>query len=306
MNNPIIETHGLSKWFGEVVALNNVDLSIPPGLTGVLGPNGAGKSTFIKLILGLYRPSRGTVRLLGENPRNNANTLKRIGYCPEIDAFHENLTGFEFVRSLCRHWGMGRSESSEAAAQACEIVRMTGRMHDPIDEYSKGMRQRIKIAQALASRPQLLVLDEPLTGLDPQGREEMFALIHWLGDTGHSVIVSSHVLHEVERVTDSIVLLYRGSVLAQGKIGDIRDMIDEHPHTITVESSEPRRVVRCFAEDPDLIGLDVDGAQLTLRTRDPNRCYQRLNELALEDVSLVRSIQCADGNLQAVFDYLVH
>jgi len=150
MNIPIIETHGLSKWFGEVVALNNVDLSIPPGLTGVLGPNGAGKSTFIKLMLGLYRPSRGEVRLLAENPRNNANVLKKIGYCPEIDAFHENLTGFEFVHSLCRHWGMGRIEAREAASQACEIVRMTDRMHDPIDEYSKGMRQRIKIAQALA------------------------------------------------------------------------------------------------------------------------------------------------------------
>jgi len=306
MNIPIIETHGLSKWFGEVVALNNVDLSIPPGLTGVLGPNGAGKSTFIKLMLGLYRPSRGEVRLLAENPRNNANVLKKIGYCPEIDAFHENLTGFEFVHSLCRHWGMGRIEAREAASQACEIVRMTDRMHDPIDEYSKGMRQRIKIAQALASRPELLVLDEPLTGLDPQGREEMFALIHWLGETGHSVIVSSHVLHEVERVTDSIVLLYRGSVLAQGKIAEIRELIDEHPHTITVESAAPRSLASCFAQDPNLLGLDIEDARLTLRTRDPNRCYQRLNDLALEDASLIKSIRCADGNLQAVFDYLVH
>lgn len=305
MSEPIIQAKELSKWFGEVVALNNVDIEVGTGITGLLGPNGAGKSTFIKLMLGLYRPSRGNVRVFGELPRNNLRVLRRIGYCPEIDAFYDNMTGFEFVTALNRHWGMGRKQALRAAEEACDLVRMTDRMHDPIDEYSKGMRQRIKIAQALAPRPDLLVLDEPMTGLDPRGREEMFALIQWLGQAGYSVVVSSHVLHEVERLTDNIVLLYRGSVLAHGRVREIRDLIDDHPHTITIESDQPRAVARHFAENPHISGIEVNGGQLILRTGDPNASYQALNNLVLDEGLPIRAIRCADDNLQAVFDYLV-
>ena len=301
----IIETKQLSKWFGEVVALNNLDLVIETGVTGLLGPNGAGKSTLIKLALGLYRPSRGTVRVFGEQPRHNGRVLRRIGYCPETDKFYDNMTGYEFVYWLCRFWGMGAKTGRKAAEEACDLVHMTGRMHDPIDEYSKGMRQRIKIAQALAVKPELLYLDEPMAGLDPQGREEMFRLIRRLGGEGFSVIVSSHILYEVERVTDKVVLLYKGSMLAQGRIREIRDLIDDHPHTITIESTAARRLASHFVEDSATLSIEFNDGRVNIRSRDPNTCYQRINELILDEGLPVESIQCADDNLQAVFDYLV-
>jgi ABC-2 type transport system ATP-binding protein len=301
----LIESKGLSKWFGEVVAVNNLDLRIERGITGLLGPNGAGKSTFIKLALGLYAPSRGYIHVLGGPPRNNLDVLRRIAYCPETDTFYENMTGYEFVYWLNRYWGMGRKDAARAAEAACDLVHMTARMHDPIDEYSKGMRQRIKIAQALTRQPEMLFLDEPMNGLDPQGREEMFALIRRLGDEGHSVIVSSHILYEVERATDNVVLLYNGSVLAQGRVREIRDLIDDHPHTIEVGSPDPRLVARLFSEDPGIMSIEFDAGRVTLRTRDPQACYQRLNQLVLEGAAPVDSITCADDNLQSVFAYLV-
>lgn len=303
--NDVIVAHELSKWFGEVVAINNLSLNIGSGVTGLLGPNGAGKSTFIKLTLGLYHPSRGTIKILGESPRNNLGVLRKIGYCPEVDKFFDNMTGFEFVYWLNRYWGMKRKSAREAAQEALERVHMSDRMHDPIDEYSKGMRQRIKIAQALAMRPELLFLDEPMNGLDPQGREEMFALVRELGDEGYSVVVSSHVLYEVERVTDNVVLLYNGSILAQGRIREIRDLIDDHPHTITVESPVPREVSKYFVDDPAIMSTEYAAKSFTIRTRDPNSCYQRLNDIVLDNGVPIGSIRCSDDNLQSVFEYLI-
>ena len=301
----LIEINDLSKWFGEVVAINNLSLKIEPGVTGLLGPNGAGKSTFFKLILGLYRPSRGTVRVLGENPRNNLGVLQRVGYCPEIDTFFENMPGYEFVYALNRQWGMTRAVADKAAEEVCDLVGMTERMDDPIDEYSKGMRQRIKIAQALASKPELLLLDEPMGGLDPKSREEMFTLIQRLGEEGRSVIVSSHILYEVERVTDAIVLLYNGTMLAQGRVREIRDLIDKHPHTIIVECDDPRALAQHFATSPTTISLEFEEKQLTLRTSDPNTSFQQLNDLVLQNGSSIQSIECTDDDLQSVFEYLI-
>ena len=301
----IVRTEGLSKWFGEVIAVNNLNITIEPGVTGLLGPNGAGKTTLIKLILGLYRPSRGTVEVFGAKPRNHLPTLNRLGYCPETDQFYDSMTGYEFVYWLNRFAGMGVKDARAASEAACALVRMRERMHDPIDEYSKGMRQRIKIAQALALNPDLLVLDEPMAGLDPRGREEMFALIRGLGEEGRSVIVSSHILHEVERITGNIVLLYNGTVLAHGHVREIRELIDRHPHTIRVDCDDPRAVSRHFIDDPALISIEYQEGGLILRTRDPNACYQGLNELALSNGAAIHGIHCSDDNLQSVFDYLV-
>ncbi|MBP8129186.1 MAG: ABC transporter ATP-binding protein [Candidatus Hydrogenedentes bacterium] len=302
----VIRVKELSKWFGEVVALNNLSVVIEEGVTGLLGPNGAGKSTFIKIALGLYRPSRGEIEVFGEAPRNNRRVLRRIGYCPETDKFYENMSGFEFVYWMNRFWGMTVRAARKVANDALEQVHMTGRMHDPIREYSKGMRQRIKIAQALATNPGFLLLDEPMSGLDPEGREEMFQLIRRLGDEGRSVVVSSHVLHEIERATDNVVLLYHGALIAQGHVREIRDLIDEHPHTITVECGDPRRVSAHFVTEPSTIGIQFEDGRATLRTRDPNHCYEKLNELMLDETLGIRSIACADDNLQSVFDYLIH
>ncbi len=301
----VVEASGLSKWFGEVVALNNLSVAIGEGVTGILGPNGAGKSMFFKVLLGLYRPSQGMIRVLGEPPRNNLKVLERIGYCPEMDKFYENMTGYEFVYTLNRCWGMSRKEASRVAEEACDRVGMTDRMDDAIDEYSKGMRQRIKIAQALATQPDVLLLDEPMAGLDPQGREEMFKLIRDLGDEGYSVLVSSHILYEVERVTDNIILLHRGSLLAQGRVREIRDLIDEQPLTVTVECTDPRAAAVHFAGIASTMSLEFADTELTLRTGDPNGSFQLINELARDGTVDIHSMSCTDDDLQSVFDYLV-
>jgi len=300
----LIETHELSKWFGEVVALNNLTVTIGSGVTGLLGSNGAGKSTFIKLALGLYAPSRGKLSVLGGPPRNNPNVLARIGYCPEVDNFYDGMSGYEFVYWLSRQWGMSSHDAHKSTLEAIERVKMTDRMDDLIDEYSKGMRQRMKLAQALAVKPDLLFLDEPMNGLDPQGREEMYQLIRDLDAEGRSVIVSSHILHEVEKITDNVVLLYNGSMLAQGRVREIRDLIDQHPHTITVQTANPRELVKHFVDDVAIIDIVFEAETLILRTRNPNACYARLNELACSGYAF-ESITCADDNLQSVFNYLV-
>ncbi len=237
----IVETTEASKWFGEVVAVNRLDVQIGRGVTGLLGPNGAGKTTLIRLILGLYAPSRGRVRVFGQDPRNNLGVLRRVGYCPELDRFFDNMSGLAFVRWLCRYSGMPRREADAAAREACAQVGMARRMDDPISSYSQGMRQRIRIAQAIAHDPELLILDEPMSGLDPEGREEVFEVIGRLGAAGRTVIVSSHVLYEIERVTDNILLMHGGCILAQGPVRHIRELIDEHPHSVRIESPEAPR-----------------------------------------------------------------
>jgi len=302
----MLEARSMSKWYGEVVALNNIDVSIRKGVTGLLGPNGAGKSTFIKVALGFFAPSRGTMRVLGEAPRNNMGILRRIGYCPETDQFYDNMSGYEFVYWLCRYWGMPHKTAHEMTVDSLERVRMTDRMHDPIDSYSKGMRQRVKLAQALAPRPEILFLDEPMTGLDPVSREEMFALIKQLGEEGYTVIVSSHILYEIERVTDDVVILYHGSILAHGKVREIRELFDDHPHTITVGTNAPREIFRHFINDPKIENVSFEPEQLVLHSRDPHGCYDKLNKLVLNNEIKVESIQCLDDDLQSVFDYLVH
>lgn len=303
--NLIIEARDLSKWFGEVVAVNNLQIAIGPGVTGLLGPNGAGKTTFIKLALGLYAPSRGSIRVFGQPPRNRLDVLRRIGYCPEADKFYDTMTGYEFVYWMNRFWGMTAKTARKRAEAALENVKMTGRMDDLITEYSKGMRQRIKIAQALATNPELLFLDEPMSGLDPEGREELFALIRSLGEEGRTVVFSTHILYEVERVTNNVVLLHNGCVLAEGDIRQIRELIDEHPHAVTIACADPHRIARHFAGEPTTLSVEFSDGCVTIRTRDPNTFYPRLNETILNESVLVTSITCPDDNLQSVFDYLV-
>jgi len=301
----VIEAKELSKWFGEVVAVNNLDVTIESGVTGLLGPNGAGKSTFIKLAMGLYSPSRGTIKVFGQSPRNNMDVLRRIGYCPEFDRFPDNTTGFEFVYWLNRFYGLTGGEATRRAEEACERVKMTDRMDDLIETYSRGMRQRIKIAQALAPAPELLFLDEPMAGLDPEGREELFALIRALGEEGRAVIVSSHILYEIERVTSYMVLLHNGCILARGKVHDVRELMDEHPLAVTVECRSPRALAAHFAGDDTTLSIEFENGRVTVRTRDPNGFFDKLNRLITENAAEVTSFACADADLQSVFQYLV-
>jgi ABC-2 type transport system ATP-binding protein len=301
----IIEAKDLSKWFGEVVAVNNLQIEIGAGVTGLLGPNGAGKSTFMRLALGLYAPSRGYIHVFGESPRNNLDVLRRFGYCPEGEQFYEMMSGFEYVNWMNRFWGMDAPSAERRAEESLERVKMTSRMDDLISSYSRGMRQRIKIAAAISPDPDLLFLDEPLTGLDPEAREEMFELIRALADAGKAIIMSTHILYEVQRVTSNVVLLRNGSILARGKVQDIRELIDEHPHAVTIACDNPRRLAERFIVDASTLNIEFDKGKVTVRTRDPNGFYDRLNGMVIDGEIKASSITCPDDNLQSVFDYLI-
>jgi ABC-2 type transport system ATP-binding protein len=236
----VIAADHVSKWYGQVIGLNDVTLDVSPGITGLLGPNGAGKSTFMKLITGQLKPSKGTIRVLGEPIWRNPALYYRIGFCPEQDAFYERMTGLEWVSTLVRLNGVSEDSALAMARHAIEMVDLTEAAGKKIGAYSKGMRQRIKVAQALVHDPELLILDEPLAGMDPLVRRRTIRMIKEWGRSGRSVIVSSHILHEIESMTSNILLINQGRILAEGNVHQIRDLIDEHPHTVHVKADETR------------------------------------------------------------------
>jgi ABC-2 type transport system ATP-binding protein len=304
---PIIEFDGVSKWYGNVIGLNKLTLRLPAGVTGLLGPNGAGKSTLLQLATGQLQPSQGTVRVLGESPWHHPALLRHLGLCPEQDAFYEWMTGLDFVRTCARLSGLGRHEAQQAAEKALATVGMIPNMNRAIRGYSKGMRQRTKLAQALVHEPRVLFLDEPLTGTDPVARRDLIDVIRGLGAAGRSVLVSSHVLHEVQALTPHIVLLHRGRLVAEGQVREIRDLIDKHPHRIVLVSEGCRALAARLVTCADVDGVQFldSGTSLLVETRKPDTFYARLPALALEDGLAIREVYSEDDNLEAVFKYLV-
>jgi ABC-2 type transport system ATP-binding protein len=302
----VIYAAGLSKWYGQVIGLNDVTLEVPRGITGLLGPNGAGKSTFLKLCTGLIRPSQGTIRILGEDPWNNPALQRRLGLAPEHDTFYEHLTGLKFVTLLLKISGHPGFRAERLARDALEQVKLTPHIHRRIATYSKGMRQRVKIAQAIAHNPDCLLLDEPLTGTDPVGRREMIDFIRGLGKQGKSVIVSSHVLYEVEAITNNILLIHKGRVIAEGNIHQIRELIDEHPHNVRIEVDRPRELGQAVIGLPHVVNVHFPSPNMVeVQTRRPDEFYPRVNELLLKGKFNVVGMSSPDDNLQAVFKYLV-
>jgi ABC-2 type transport system ATP-binding protein len=305
---PIIDFDGVSKWYGNVIGLNKLTLRIPAGVTGLLGPNGAGKSTLLQLATGQLYPSQGTVRVLGQSVWNNPPLMRHVGLCPEQDAFYEWMTGFDFVRTCAQLTGMSRLQAADAAEHALATVGMTENMGRAIRGYSKGMRQRTKLAQALVHAPRVLFLDEPFTGTDPVGRRDMMAVIRDLGSQGCSVLVSSHVLHEVQALTPHIVLLHRGRLVAEGLVRDIRDLIDKHPHRIVLVCDDYRALAEQIVRWEDVEGIRVMGRDraLLVETREPDAFYARLPALATANGAVIREVYSEDDNLEAVFKYLVN
>jgi ABC-2 type transport system ATP-binding protein len=305
---PILDFDGVSKWYGNVIGLNKLTLRVSAGVTGLLGPNGAGKSTLFQLASGLLRPSQGEVRVLGQRVWNNPALNRHLGLCPEQDAFYEWMTGLDFVRTCARLTGMGRRQARTAAEKALAVVGMTANMGRAIRGYSKGMRQRTKLAQALVHEPRVLLLDEPLTGTDPVARRDLIDVIRSLGASGRSVLVSSHVLHEVQALTPNIVLLHRGRLVAEGHVREIRDLIDKHPHRIVLVCADSRALAARLVGWPDVDGVQFQsgGTELLVETRQPDAFYARLPALALEDGHQVREVYSEDDNLEAVFRYLVN
>lgn len=302
----VVSARDVSKWYGQVIGLNDVSLEIEPGITGLLGPNGAGKSTFLKLCTGLIRPSKGTVSILGKDPWNNPQLLRRVGLAPEHDSFYENMTGLQFVRLLARMSGMGRYKAEKRTREVLDLVKLTPHINRRIATYSKGMRQRVKVAQAIVHDPELLFLDEPLTGTDPMGRREMIDFIKGLAKSGKSVLVSSHVLYEVEAMTSNILLIHRGRVLAEGNIHQIRELIDEHPHNVRIESDRPRELAQRLVSLPGVVSVRMPGTtHVEAETRSPDAFYQSLQEILAQSQFKVVSVSSPDDNLESVFRYLV-
>jgi ABC-2 type transport system ATP-binding protein len=305
---PILVAEHVSKWYGQVIGLNDVSVSVPPGVTGLLGPNGAGKSTFMKLITGQLRPSKGEIKVLGEPIWRNPHLYFNIGFCPEQDAFYERMTGLEWVRALVRLNGLSDKEALDAATRALTAVDLMEAANKKIGAYSKGMRQRVKMAQALVHDPQLLILDEPLSGMDPIGRRKTIRLIRDWGRAGKSIIVSSHILHEIESMTSNILLINNGRILAEGDVHQIRDLIDEHPHTVYVRAADPRRIARRFLDESgdDVRSLKFEEGAVVVETGKPDLFYARLTEMAASgEYGAIEEVTSPDDNLQAVFQYLV-
>jgi len=303
----VITADHLSKWYGQVIGLNDVSVNVPVGVTGLLGPNGAGKSTFMKLITGQLKPSKGVVKVLGEPIWGNPALYFRIGFCPEQDAFYERMTGLEWVRALVRLNGLSEREADAAATRALTAVDLMEAANKKIGAYSKGMRQRVKMAQALVHDPQLLILDEPLSGMDPIGRRKTIRLIREWGRSGKSIVVSSHILHEIESMTSNILLINNGRILAEGDVHQIRELIDEHPHTIYVRAEEPRRLAREFLDGADDVrSMKFEANAVVVETGKPDAFYARLTDMAASgEFGAIDEVTSPDDNLQAVFQYLV-
>lgn len=303
----MIELDRASRWYGQVIGLNDITCQIKPGLTALLGQNGAGKSTLLRLITGQLRPTTGHVRVFGDAPFANPEVLKRLGYCPEIDNFYENNTAREFISYLAQISGLGREESKSRTSAVMERVGIIGYGDRKIAGYSKGMRQRVKLAQAMLLNPDIILLDEPLNGLDPMSRREYIDMLHSLAEEGRIVVVSSHILYEVEEMTKSIVLLHHGRLLAEGNLRVIRDLIDTHPHRVRVGCRRPRALASEIANLDNVLSMQIDEEHeyVELEVKNPDGFYSFIGKMAREGDFGITSFTSPDNNLESVFSYLV-
>ena len=303
----IIQTENISKWYGEVMGVNDVTLTIHPGITGLLGPNGAGKTSLLKLMTGQLKPNQGVVTVLNEPVWNNFLLTKRFGYCPDIELAYQFMTGLEFIKFFATLSGCEKENVDPRSLKVIETVDMLDAKDKPIGSYSKGMRQRIKLAQALVHEPELLFLDEPLTGLDPIGRRYVMNLLLQLAEQGISMIVSSHILYEIEAITETILLIHQGRILAEGNISDIRELIDEHPHKVYLKADEPRRLAQTCLHFDDILSITFgqEDGDIIIETAKPDAFYARLPQILIENNLNVSQLYSPDDNLSAVFKYLV-
>ncbi len=307
MGENIIEVRNVSKFYGSVLGLNEITVDFGKGITGILGPNGAGKSTLIKIIMGQIKPNMGKVTVMGEKVWNNPKVNRMLGYCPEQETFYDRMSGLEFVTYCTRLNGYSRKEAMKMAKEVIATVDLAKDMNRTISGYSKGMKQRIKIAQSLVHDPDILVMDEPLAGTDPVGRIQIMNLMYKLRDQGKHILISSHILHEVERMTENIVLINKGKLLAQGNLHEIRDSMDRFPLTVRVTCEKRKKLASILSGMENVISISYEGGSnvLLVRTGDPNMFYEGFQEIVLKEGIRIVSIDCPDDNLDAIFKYLV-
>jgi len=303
---PEITLENVSKFYGEVLGVNRVSLSIPPGITSLVGPNGAGKTTLMNLMTGLIRPTRGEIRILGHRTDEPEQLFKAVGYCTQYDSFPKGLTGYQFINLYLRLFGYTARLADELAWRAIERANMVDAASRKVAGYSKGMRQRIRLAQALCHEPRVLILDEPLNGLDPLARAEMIVLFRSVASQGCHVIISSHILHEVDMISDQVILLSNGYVVAEGQIHDVRNEIQEHPAQILIRCNRPRELASKLIELEQAVEVRMhpDGLGLLIKTRDADQFYLTLNRLAQNGLE-VESVAPADDDVNSVYEYLI-
>ncbi|MDA8020553.1 MAG: ABC transporter ATP-binding protein [Thermoanaerobaculia bacterium] len=296
----------MSKFYGEVLGINRVTLRLEPGITGLVGPNGSGKSTLMNLMTGLLRPSEGEVRVLDRSPRD-PELFRRVGYLTQFDSFPSYMNGFEFIYSYLRVHGYRHVESEEMARKALHVVDLEFAADRKMGSYSKGMRQRIRLAQVISHEPRVLVLDEPLNGLDPLARSSVIDVFKAQAERGCHLVISSHILHEVDMISDQVVLLSGGYVVAEGDVDGVRSEVHERPIQVLVRCDKVGFVAaRLFEEDLALeVTMHEDGQGLLLRTPDAGRFYDYMNRLVLEHDVMVEAITVADSDVRAVYSYLI-
>jgi len=297
----------VSKFYGEILGVNRVNLQMAPGITSLVGPNGAGKSTLMNLMTGLLRPTRGSVTLLGIPTDQPDQLFRKVGYCTQIDSFPRGLTGREFINSFLLVHGFEKKRAGELTEIALDRVNLLDAADRKVAAYSKGMRQRIRLAQSIAHQPAVMILDEPLNGLDPMVRAETIALFRKLAAEGLHLIISSHILHEVDMMSDSVVLLNNGYIVAEGNIHGVRDEMEEHPMQILIRCDQPAKLAAyVFAQDHVVEArLHEDRRGLFVKTRDADRFYLLLNEVVADGEINMESVAPVDDDLSAVYQYLI-
>jgi len=303
--SPVLLFEHVSKWYGPVIGVNQVTLELRPGITGLVGANGAGKSTLMRLASGQVRPDLGRVTVCGDDAWS-APAKRHFGYCPDTDTFYEEMSGRRFIETMARLSGFAAAEARRRADETLVLVGMHDRAHRRLAGYSKGMRQRIKLAQALLHDPKLLLLDEPLSGIDPIGRRESIDLFLKLAAQGKCLLISSHELEELEKLTDHVAIMSRGRIAAVGPLTQIRDLLDNHPLSIRVSCDQNHRLAVALLSLEEVVGVDREGEEaLVVRARQPRRFFQKLTELVLDQELDVRRLETLDESTHAILGYLL-
>jgi ABC-2 type transport system ATP-binding protein len=303
--SPLVEVGNVSKWFGPLMALNDISLEIGPGITGLIGPNGAGKTTLLKLLTGQSKPTLGEVRICGHEAWL-AKAKAHVGFCPYGDATWDEFSGRRLVRVTAGLHGYIGEEAERRTESVLEKVGMSDRADRPVRTYSKGMRQRIKLGQALIHDPDLLVLDEPLNGVDPAGREGLSDLFLRLARAGKAVLISSHILNEMDELADHILFVCRGKLLASGSLETIRDVLDDYPLKVRLSCGSPRRIAPQLMALESVKSVSIQPPEdLFLEVQNPNRFYAEFGEFATNHDIQLHRLKATDTSAEAVFDYLM-
>ena len=297
----------VSKFYGEVLGVNRVSFALGQGITSLVGPNGSGKTTLMNLLTGLIKPTRGSIHVLGLTTRQPMELFRQVGYCTQFDSFPPGSTGYDFIFWPLRLHGFGREQAARLTAEALERAGMTEVARRKVAGYSKGMRQRIRLAQAIAHHPSVLVLDEPLNGLDPIARAEAIALFESLAKRGMHVIISSHILEEVDRISDRVVLMSSGYVVAEGQIREVRQEVRDHPMQILVRCSNAARLASAAFELNHVVEAKIlnDGRGVLIRTRDAEQFYLLLNKIVSSGLIEVDAVAPADDDVNSIYQYLI-